>query len=56
MLHSRGSVGNKSSGSRSRRGIGWNSTPDLAIPGTEGKGQDVELDKEARGDLRGECS
>ena len=47
MLHSRGSVGNKSSGPRSRRGIGWNSTPDLAIPGTGGTGQDVDLDKEA---------
>lgn len=49
-------MGNKNSGPQSRRGIGWNSTPDLAIPGTEGIGQDVELDKEARGDLRGECS
>lgn len=56
MLHFRGSVGNKNSGPQSRRGIGWNSTRDLAIPGTEGIGQDVELDKEARGDLRGECS
>ena len=54
--HFRVSVGTKSLGPGSRRCIGWNSKPDLATPGTEETGQDVKLDKEARGDLRGECS